>query len=319
MFMDNLILQALNKVQSGIIIVDKELNILFWNHWLEHFSGKKWDEVSGKNVTDVCPRFKVKSYLDILQKTLYHGQSRFCSSTLHKAFILPKDVQDENSNKQNMNIEPLYEGDSCYALIQISEMTNMYNRVFKLKNLIRDMEAEFNEIKTSEKHSRYLALHDPLTELPNRLFFNDRLAWAISYAERNGDMLAVMFLDLDGFKAVNDAFGHAIGDRILIETAKRLRGCIRDSDTIARLGGDEFIVVVSQIKDEADVSIIARKFIEVLRDPFEINGNPINLSISVGISLYPKDADEPSDLLKKADMAMYRIKETGKNAYGFVE
>ncbi|WP_247747283.1 sensor domain-containing diguanylate cyclase [Alkalihalobacillus sp. BA299] len=315
----SLVFQALDKTNVGMIIVDRDLKILFWNQWLERLSGKKRVEVLGNKLSDVYPRFKMKTYSDILQNVLFHGQSRFCSSTLHKAFFLPKEVQDENAIKQNMRIEPLYEGDSCYALIQISDVTTTYNRVYKLKSLIKEMEVEYNEIKTSEEISRHRSLHDSLTELPNRLYFNDRLAWAISYAQRNGDKLAIMFLDLDDFKEVNDTYGHDIGDRVLKETAQRLRSCIRSTDTIARLGGDEFTVVLSQLKDDKDAAIIAEKFVKVLNDPFELNGEFIHLSISIGISIYPRDGQEPSYLLKKADMAMYKVKANGKSAFEYID
>lgn len=317
--MNNLVFQALDKVNVGMVIVDRDLKILLWNQWIERFTGIKTEDVLGKNLNEICPRFKMKFYSDILQNVLFHGQSRFCSSSLHKAFFLPKDVHDENSIKQNLHIEPLYKEDLTYALIQISDMTTTYNRVYKLKNLIKDMEVEVKEIKTTEKINRHRSLHDYLTGLPNRLYFNDRLAWAIDYAQRNGDKLAVMFLDLDGFKEVNDTFGHETGDRVLKEVAGRLRGCIRSNDTLSRLGGDEFTVVLVQLEDEKDASIVAKKFIKILGEPFKVNKNVINLSISIGISTYPRDGLDPSDLLKKADKAMYKIKANGKNTFGYAE
>ncbi|MFC0215421.1 diguanylate cyclase domain-containing protein [Paenibacillus chartarius] len=316
--MDSLVIQALDKANIGMMVVDKDLRIVLWNHWLERFSGRRREEVLGESLTEVCPRFQVSTYLDILQKVLYHGQSRFCSSTLHKAFILPKDVEEEMIYKQNMHITPIYQGDFSYALIQISDMTNTYYRVNKLKNLIKEMEMEVNEIKTSEKISRHLSLHDSLTGLPNRLAFHDRLVWAISYAQRNGDKLAVMFLDVDGFKAVNDTFGHAAGDRVLIEAAHRLRDSIRSVDTVARIGGDEFVVVATQLTNQEDAASVAQKIITSFEPPFEVDGASVGLTVSIGISLYPRDGLEPSELLNKADQAMYGIKAKGKNAFGFI-
>lgn len=317
--MDSLILQALDRTTIGMLIIDRDHRIVLWNYWLERFTGLDREEVIGQKLTDVCPRFETGLYQEILQKVLYHGQSRFCSSTLHKALILPKDMEDEDSCKQNIHFEPLYEGDLSYALIQISDETNVYKRVYKLKNLIKEMEVEYKEIKTSEKISRHLSLHDPLTGLPNRLAFNDRLAWAISYAQRSGDKLAVMFLDVDGFKAVNDTYGHETGDHVLKEIGRRLKGCIRTTDTVARLGGDEFCVVLSQLKAEEDASLVARKFTAAFEKPFEVHGDAVRLTPSIGISLYPRNGQEPSDLLRKADMAMYRIKANGKNAFGFFD
>lgn len=317
--MDSIVSQALEKVNVGMVIVDRDLKIMLWNQWIEHFTGINSDEVLGKTLTEVCPRFHLKLYTEILQNVLFHGQSRFCSSSLHKAFFLPKDVEDENAIKQNIHIEPLYKEDFTYALIQISDMTTTYNRVYKLKNLIKEMEVEFNEMKTTEQISRHRSLHDGLTGLPNRLYFNDRLAWAINYAQRNKDQLAIMFLDLDGFKAVNDTYGHQTGDLVLKEVAKRLKGCIRSVDTLARLGGDEFTVVLIQLKDEKDASIVAQKFINAIQEPIMIKDKVIDLSISIGISTYPKDGTEPSDLIKKADNAMYKVKTSGKNGFGYVE
>lgn len=315
--MDSLVSQALDRTNVGVIIVDREMNIVVWNRWLERYTGKRRDDVVGRSLPNICPKFQAKPYADIVANALYHGQSRFCSGTLHKAFVLPKDAPDDNVSRQTMHVEPLYEADASYALIQITDMTNMYDRVYKLKNLIREMEVEFNEMRNAERLNRHLALHDSLTELPNRLYFNDRLAWAISYAQRNEDKLAVLFLDLDGFKEINDAFGHEHGDKVLRETAQRFKECIRSSDTIARLGGDEFIVVLSQLKGERDAAFIAQKFVKSLERPFEVDGTLVRLSVSVGISMYPRDGSEPAELVRKADIAMYKVKGTGKNAYGY--
>lgn len=317
--MDKLVFQVLDKVNSGMVIVDRDLKILFWNQWIERYTGIKEKMVIGCNLTKVCPRFKVKADSDILQNVLFHGQSRFCSSVLHKAFFLPKEVNDENSIKQNVHIQPLYKEDEIYALIQISDVTSIYNRDYKLKNLIKELEVEVKEIKNTEEVIRRRSMHDALTGLPNRLYYNDRLAWAINYAQRNKDKLAIMFLDLDGFKEVNDTYGHDAGDMILKEVANRLKGCIRSIDTLARLGGDEFTVVLIQLKDEKNASIVAQKFINAISEPFSINGNIINLTISIGISTYPKGGQDPAVLLKKADQAMYKIKAVSKNGYQFAD
>jgi len=316
--MGNLVSQALNKANMGIMIVDRQLKVVVWNGWLERLTGKSREEVVGQNLLEVCPRFKSNVYLNILQNALYHGQSRFCSSALHKAFILPKEGEDEHLIRQNMHVEPLYQEDRCYALIQITDMTNMNTRVYKLKNLIKELETEYTKIKISEKISKHMSLHDPLTGLPNRLAYNDRLAWAISNAQRNDSKLAVMFVDADGFKQVNDTYGHDVGDQVLLEMAKRLSETIPSTDTVARLGGDEFIML-SHLKDDHDAEIIAKQLEAAFSTHFKIAGNYINLSISIGISLFPKHGQEPSELLRHADRAMYKIKKNGKNGYGIFE
>lgn len=316
--MDNLYSQALNRANMGIMIVDRKLRIVVWNGWLERLTGKNKEEVVGLNLLEVCPRFKSNVYLNILQNALYHGQSRFCSSALHKAFILPKEGEDEHLLRQNMNVDPLYQEDRSYALIQISDMTNVNTRVYKLKNLIKELETEYAKIKISEKISKHMSLHDPLTGLPNRLAYNDRLAWAISDTKRNDGKLAVMFVDADGFKQVNDTYGHDVGDQVLLEMAKRLKETIPSTDTVARLGGDEFIIL-SHLKDDHDAEVIAKQLDAAFSTHFKVSGNYINLSMSIGISLFPKHGLEPSELLRHADRAMYKIKKNGKNGYGIFE
>lgn len=317
--MDNLITQAFNKANMGMLIVDRQLTVVLWNGWLERFTGKSKEEVIGQNLLEVCPKFKKDMYQNILQNALYHGQSRFCSSALHKAFILPKDGENESLYKQNLHVDPLYEQDRCYALIQISDMTSTNTRVYKLKNLIRELDTEFNKIKISEKISKHLSLHDTLTGLPNRLAFNDRLDWALSNAQRNDDILAVMYVDTDGFKKINDTYGHDVGDQVLLETAERLKNNTRSTDFVARLGGDEFSIILSQLTGKKDAEDVARQLEAAFASPMNIGGNDIHLSASIGISFFPEHAQEAALLLKYADLAMYRIKKNGKNGHAVFE
>lgn len=172
----------------------------------------------------------------------------------------------------------------------------------------------------SEKRSMlqqliYQAHHDPLTGLPNRVLFNDRLALALAQAHRNKEMLAVLFIDLDRFKFVNDMLGHAMGDQLLKDVAARLKCCVRESDTISRVGGDEFTLLLPQINHVKDVARIAQKIINSLREPWILSGLEFNVTTSIGIALYPNDGKDPETLLKQADIAMYRAKEQGRNNY----
>lgn len=317
--MDNLIVQALNKTKMGIMIVDRQLRILVWNGWLERLTGMSAEDVLGKNLLEICPRFKANMYMNIIQNALYHGQSRFCSSALHKSFILPKEGGEESFYRQNLHVEPLYENDHSYALLQICDTTNTSTRVYKLKNLIKELETEYTKIKVSEKISKHLSLHDSLTGLPNRLAFKDRLAWAVSNALRSESRFAVMYIDTDGFKQINDTYGHEIGDQVLIEVAHRLKGSIRSTDCVARLGGDEFSIILNQLKDDDDAKIVAKNLTKAFEAPILVNAIEIHLSASIGISLFPKHGQDPTELLKLADMAMYRIKKNGKCGYAFFQ
>jgi len=164
----------------------------------------------------------------------------------------------------------------------------------------------------------YLSLHDNLTKLPNRVLLEDRLNHAIDIAYREGRGFAVMFMDLDGFKTVNDAYGHHAGDRLLFEVAQRLTTTIRKQDTIARTGGDEF-VLLANLREPQVAAILADKLLSTLREPFKIDDHELRISSSIGIAMYPSDGHTPHDLLTHADAAMYHAKALGRNAYCFFE
>ena len=191
------------------------------------------------------------------------------------------------------------------------------NRTAELEMAYKRLQIEVEERKQAEKQIKHMAFHDYLTSLPNRVFFNDRLALALAHARRNKEMLAVLFLDLDRFKVVNDTMGHSIGDQLLYNIANKLKSCLREDDTIARHGGDEFILLLPGIKYIENVHKIARKILRAFRYPCIINKNEFPITISIGVALYPKDGTDPKTLMKNADAAMYNVKEHGKNNYQF--
>lgn len=171
----------------------------------------------------------------------------------------------------------------------------------------------------TENKFREMALFDSLTGLPNRVLFMDRLSQTLSMSRRYNHMVALLFLDLDHFKNVNDTLGHAVGDMLLKETAARLRSCVRESDTVARLSGDEFTIILSQITTKNDASVVAQKVIGTLSDTFKLGEHECTIGTSIGISTYPSDADSPEILLKNADTAMYKAKDQGRNNYQLFE
>ena len=171
--------------------------------------------------------------------------------------------------------------------------------------------------KENEERLHYLAHYDQLTNLPNRILFNDRLKQALALARRARSQVAVMFLDLDGFKAINDSLGHAAGDELLRQVAQRLVDCLRESDTVARFGGDEFTIVLPEIDSQESVGKIARKITEEIAMPYDIEGNAASVTTSIGISLYPADGQQGHTLIQKADNAMYHAKRHGKNHHEF--
>ena len=163
----------------------------------------------------------------------------------------------------------------------------------------------------------YLAQHDSLTDLPNRVLLNDRLSEAISLSSRYQRRLAVIFLDLDHFKHINDSLGHVVGDRLLQSVAGRLFTCVRSSDTVSRQGGDEFVVLLWEVRHAEDAAHTAVKILDALRKPHYINGHELHITGSIGIVTYPDDGIDAETLLKKADLAMYHAKETGRDSYQF--
>jgi diguanylate cyclase (GGDEF)-like protein/PAS domain S-box-containing protein len=174
---------------------------------------------------------------------------------------------------------------------------------------------DITERTYAEEQIKHLAYHDALTNLPNRLLFKDRLSVALSHAHREGASLAVLFLDLDRFKVINDSLGHNIGDQLLQAVATRVAACVRESDTVARLGGDEFTILLPRLQRSQDVAPIAGKIIDAVRYPFHIEGREFYITTSIGISVYPEDGSDAETLIKNADTAMYQAKELGRDNY----
>jgi diguanylate cyclase (GGDEF)-like protein len=169
--------------------------------------------------------------------------------------------------------------------------------------------ADITAIRRAEKQLQHLAHHDPLTGLPNRLLFNDRLDQTLEWARRERQRCALLFFDLDGFKVINDTWGHGFGDLLLQALAARIKVALRRSDTVARLGGDEFVVIMADIAQAQDGARLARKLLETLAAPVELVGERIAMSASVGgISIYPADGTDRHTLLRAADTAMYSAK-----------
>jgi diguanylate cyclase (GGDEF)-like protein len=173
--------------------------------------------------------------------------------------------------------------------------------------------SDITERKTAEERIRHMAQHDSLTGLPNRMLFSDRLQLALAAARRNDDQLALLFVDLDRFKPINDAYGHAMGDLLLKEVARRLHCCVRDSDTVARTGGDEFVVLLPSIGSAEDALRVAGKIRQALAETYEFEGCRVDISASIGIAMYPEHGGDAMSLSKSADDAMYRAKDEGRN------
>ncbi|MFH7027191.1 MAG: CHASE2 domain-containing protein [Heteroscytonema crispum UTEX LB 1556] len=187
----------------------------------------------------------------------------------------------------------------------------------ELKRAAAELYRSNNELKLKEDHLRYLAYHDALTDLPNRKFFAEQLHESLQWAQIHNLFVGLLFIDLDGFKQVNDTLGHEIGDRLLVTVAQRLRNILRGSDTVSRLAGDEFTVILRAIPDTKVAAKVAEKILTTIIEPIVLDGYTTRVSASIGISIYPLNSQDSETLLKQADVAMYRAKHLGKNRYEF--
>ena len=176
---------------------------------------------------------------------------------------------------------------------------------------------DITQRKRSEEELRRLANFDTLTQLPNRTLFEDRLVQAMERARRQNSSIALIYVDLDRFKKINDSFGHSMGDELLKNVSKRLCECVRGSDTVSRWGGDEYTIILTELQTLADAGKVSEKIISIMEEPFELDNQEISISPSIGISLYPDDATDMETLLQNADAAMYHAKSTGRNNYQF--
>ena len=187
----------------------------------------------------------------------------------------------------------------------------------ELKKKNKELEKEITERRQAEERIHQLAYYDALTGLPNRALYNDRLSLALAHAQRTREMLAVLFLDLDRFKDINDTLGHSIGDQLLKTVARRLADSLRKEDTVTRLGGDEFTMLLPGMTQTEDAAGIAQKILEAVKKPLTLGGHELNITASIGIAIYPADGEVAEALMKNADTAMYHAKEQGRNSYQF--
>jgi len=174
---------------------------------------------------------------------------------------------------------------------------------------------DISKRKKREKQSYHQLYHDALTNLPNRILFQDRLRQALCQNRRKKQLLAVMFIDIDGFKGINDSFGHAWGDTLLQAFSVRLKSCLREGDTLARISGDEFTILIPEVTSRKDTEKIAKKIIDEFKVPFRMESFEITIGVSIGIALSPADSESDEELIQKADWAMYHVKKNGKNGF----
>ena len=289
----NLLQSVIRNVMDGIITTDEFGDIQGFNPAAEKIFGYTQQEILGKNVSLLLPSPDNTAGTDDFVAPV--------QTDLITLVGLPgRELMARRNSGATFSME-----------LSISEMMLGGSRYFV--GIVRDI----SDRKQAEQKIAYLALHDYLTGLPNRANFMNVLEQSTLLAERNKYKVAVLFLDLDGFKKINDTLGHDAGDLLLQQVSKRLVKLIRASDTVSRVGGDEFIFILNNIDTMEGVSLVGSNIIAALAEPFDLNGQLCHVGGSIGISIYPDNAENAGKLIKQADEAMYQAKENGKNGFRF--
>ena len=275
---------------EGIMVVDRDNHIISVNPAFEYITGYISAEVIGTDPRFLSSGRHTKDFYEEMWRSLketgtWHGEIW----DRHK---------DGHVYAQIMSIDTIF-GDNG----EVSQRICVFS--------------DITEKKLAEEQIVHMAQHDALTNLPNRILYEDRLQQALAMSKREGNLLALLCMDLDRFKKVNDTLGHTAGDILLQLVAQRMRGCVRASDTVARLGGDEFAVLLPSIRSRQDAIVVAEKIRSALEAPFVVNGKYLDISCSIGGAFYPKDGANGETLTKCADQAMYRAKKNGRNRVWF--
>ncbi|HET8796315.1 MAG TPA: EAL domain-containing protein [Thermoanaerobaculia bacterium] len=281
--------EIIDNAGEGIAVYDRELRYVLWNRFLEELTGLAEREVLGRPASEILPNIIEQGADDLLRRAL-EGET-VSSPDLH--YFL------QASGRQGWI-------SSVYRPYRDANGT-----IVGVVALIRDI----TERKRVEQQIEYQAYHDALTGLANRRLFHEHLSLAVALAQRRGTLVAVLFLDLDHFKLVNDSLGHSVGDTLLRQVAERLRQALREGDTVARVGGDEFTIVLQELAQRDDAALVAEKVLRTIAEPMEVSGHRLYVTTSIGITLFPDDGEDAETLLKNADAAMYRAKAEGRNNY----
>ena len=284
---DRLASDIVSNAGEGIVVYDRNLRCIVWNHFMEELTGVPASDVVGKRALDVLPQ--VEPRMDELIARVLQGES----INLPETYI---SMANDRQGWISVSLRPQYEAD---------------RKVIGVIVHIRD----FTDRKRAEQQIEYQAYHDALTGLANRRLFQEHLTLAIALAQRRTGLLAVLFLDLDHFKIINESLGHTMGDALLRVVAARLKTHVREGDVIARVGGDEFTIVLQELKKKEDIPAIAQKVLKAIADPIDVEGHRLYATASIGIAVYPEDGLDAETLLKNADNAMYRAKAEGRNTY----
>jgi diguanylate cyclase (GGDEF)-like protein/PAS domain S-box-containing protein len=289
---------TLDSIGEAVLRTNRQCNIVYLNRIAENMTGWRREEALGRPIADVLRIIDVVSGVVVrnaVEIVMQEDKTARVTANCVNCILVRRDgveIGIENT------VTPIHDQDGGVtgAVVAFHDVSMARARSLEMS---------------------HLAQHDSLTDLPNRMLFNDRLTQAISLAVRQGKQLALMFVDLDHFKKINDSLGHAVGDKLLQSVAARLVTCVRRTDTVSRLGGDEFVVLLSQVEHGEDAAFSARKILRALAAPHIIDGKSLDVNVSIGVSTYPNDGPDAESLMNKADTAMYEAKQIGRNNFQF--
>lgn len=277
---------------GGIVITDKDGNVIDVN--------KSFTDITGYDRSDIVGR-----NMRVLKSGL-QGQGFY--STMWKAMVDEGYWKGEIWNRHK-------DGNVYAELLTVSAVRDQDDKISHYVGVFSDI----SWIKEHEQQLERIAHYDSLTQIPNRLLLVDRMRQAIAHSLRTGQVFAICYVDLDGFKPVNDTFGHDVGDQLLVAMAKRFQDCLRTGDTVGRLGGDEFVLILLGMENDDTCEVAVNRLMESICGPVQIGDRTVSITASMGISLYPSDGDDPDTLLRNADQAMYKAKQMGKNTFTFFD
>jgi len=306
--MYSILFSVLNSINEGVVILNENLEILFWNYYMEYLTGINKEKVIGNNVYEVLTRLNKCFFKVAIDSTIKDGRKMFFSAAMHKNLVNDK-------QRLNLKISKIEDENIDFVLLEFIDVTNQFERIDQLKNYIDELHILNEELKEKEKTINRLAYYDGLTGLANRTLFYKIADKFFSEAKRNKGLVGLMFIDVDKFKSINDTHGHKRGDEILIKVSKILSHSVRESDTICRFGGDEFVILLPYVKSYDDCKDIASRIINEKNKVINNEDDSNNIGLSIGISFYPKDGSTIDELISKADKAMYVAKSKGGNNY----
>jgi diguanylate cyclase (GGDEF)-like protein/PAS domain S-box-containing protein len=300
--------KVINTIADPIFVKDREHHWIILNRAYCKFIGYAYAELIDKSDYDVFPKHEADVFRQQNELVFRSGEEQENEEEFTDAWGNTHVIATKRSLHKDS-------AGNLFLVGVIRDMTERKRMEEDLKRTAEELIRSNTELKISEDRLRYLAYHDQLTGLPNRKHFHESIIQSIEWAASNKQLVALLFLDLDGFKDVNDTRGHDMGDLLLKVVAKRLTGCLRGSDTVSRLGGDEFTVILPGIPKPEDAAIVAEKIVRTLAKVFILEGHSIYISVSIGISIYPLDGENMDTLMKNADSAMYRAKQLGRNQF----